>query len=1006
MRGDIDGKRFTDAILVGENHLASKAAEDRAEVQKLLVEARYGRARERDTPEGYRDFLKANPKSAFESTARAELARSQYDTYTIRTDTLEAYEAYLAEFPQGPSADKARDRAATLAFRKADATGTRESYKRFRDDYPRHRLASDALRKEKAVAFQAAEKDGSPEAYLGFSAVYPGTDEAESAIQIARRRAWEEARKAGTPEAFVHVAELFPGTELASNAESRADELAWPVAERSATIERYRWFRRLLPRSPHAAEARVREARLAWQQAEQEDSESAYESIVDEYPELPEIQLAERRLLDWRAFEGSTSEGGLRATVNQINDLQPGIKILVDVRRPDGTYQAGIPRSAFHAYENGRRAEIVDFLGMESNRPVDVVMAVDVSGSMVDEIDAVKESAIEFAEQLRFRQRDSSFGLITFVDSVEKQFGGTLTSRNAAEFRRWVSTVRVVNKGTENPVQALRAASGYQFRRGAQKVFILLTDEEPNVPFDPKSRMTTQQVAEKMAKEQVTFFAITPNLPVYEQMTQATRGVLFDIEAASQGGGFRELMMRIADLLSMQYQLTYKSPRGIGPGEARDIRVRVDQERIWVSTGSLDKGEIVALIPDVSHPCGLTAVTRNQGLHATRDCGTTWSPSGLPGLPALEWARALGTSGTGGELYLLSTTGRLFVVTGSGATERTPSGASVRDIAWDPEHLLRVWLLVGNKVRRSDDAAETLADFAPLPGLESPEAIAADPHVDGRVCVVDRHKGVYCTGATGAWEPRRGARGPSTPWNAGVRLEFCPFRKDLAYLLHPGDGVYRSLSGGASWMRTQIASGGGGSFAVGPMTFGTADHRLTCHVSTMGVYCSRDDGASWGKVEAGFDASAPWLPALAYLPNRGVFVVGGKAGTVYKLFEVANREYISGNVYFDVGQDQPHASLVPFVLKIGRALKQDPSLRVTVEGHTDADGSDADNMALSIRRAESVKRILLQAGAAEAQIRIAGHGKTRPLFPNTSPRNKERNRRVELVTLRDMAEVN
>ena len=57
-----------------------------------------------------------------------------------------------------------------------------------------------------------------------------------------------------------------------------------------------------------------------------------------------------------------------------------------------------------------------------------------------------------------------------------------------------------------------------------------------------------------------------------------------------------------------------------------------------------------------------------------------------------------------------------------------------------------------------------------------------------------------------------------------------------------------------------------------------------------------------------------------------------------------------------------------------------------------------------MRRAESVKRILLQAGAAEAQIRIAGYGKTRPLFPNTTPRNKERNRRVELVSLRDMAE--
>lgn len=74
--------------------------------------------------------------------------------------------------------------------------------------------------------------------------------------------------------------------------------------------------------------------------------------------------------------------------------------------------------------------------------------------------------------------------------------------------------------------------------------------------------------------------------------------------------------------------------------------------------------------------------------------------------------------------------------------------------------------------------------------------------------------------------------------------------------------------------------------------------------------------------------------------------------------------------------------------------------RVTVEGHTDDVGSDADNQALSERRARSVVAWLTSHGVEGSRIEATGHGEAHPKVPDTSDRNRAQNRRVEItVTL-------
>ncbi len=74
-----------------------------------------------------------------------------------------------------------------------------------------------------------------------------------------------------------------------------------------------------------------------------------------------------------------------------------------------------------------------------------------------------------------------------------------------------------------------------------------------------------------------------------------------------------------------------------------------------------------------------------------------------------------------------------------------------------------------------------------------------------------------------------------------------------------------------------------------------------------------------------------------------------------------------------------------------------PTLRLSVEGHTDSVGSDEYNQNLSEHRAESVRDYFIQQGIPAGSIEARGFGKTEPIATNDTPEGRQANRRVELV---------
>ena len=82
------------------------------------------------------------------------------------------------------------------------------------------------------------------------------------------------------------------------------------------------------------------------------------------------------------------------------------------------------------------------------------------------------------------------------------------------------------------------------------------------------------------------------------------------------------------------------------------------------------------------------------------------------------------------------------------------------------------------------------------------------------------------------------------------------------------------------------------------------------------------------------------------------------------------------------------------------AASQCSNFRITVEGHTDSDGSDVYNLDLSQRRAQAVVDYLIAHGVNSANIVAKGYGETTPIASNATAAGKARNRRIEFKVTR------
>lgn len=105
---------------------------------------------------------------------------------------------------------------------------------------------------------------------------------------------------------------------------------------------------------------------------------------------------------------------------------------------------------------------------------------------------------------------------------------------------------------------------------------------------------------------------------------------------------------------------------------------------------------------------------------------------------------------------------------------------------------------------------------------------------------------------------------------------------------------------------------------------------------------------------------------------------------------------ISYTLYFLIDKDEltPKSKLIMEQIKI--ELTRRPFPEITVIGHTDSLGTTAYNDALSLKRAEAMRQILVEAGISSELIRVAGRGSREMIVKTEEGISEPRNRRAEI----------
>lgn len=159
--------------------------------------------------------------------------------------------------------------------------------------------------------------------------------------------------------------------------------------------------------------------------------------------------------------------------------------------------------------------------------------------------------------------------------------------------------------------------------------------------------------------------------------------------------------------------------------------------------------------------------------------------------------------------------------------------------------------------------------------------------------------------------------------------------------------------------------------------------------------------ASSSELRTGINASIDGLPspyngaANIIVPNVAAENTGQiKSETICQKLFASLKGDNKINFAYNRAEIRGQASL-DLLGTMASAASQCSSFRISVEGHTDSDGANEYNVALSQRRALAVVEYLVSRGVNPASVSAIGYGESRPIASNATPAGMAKNRRIE-----------
>ena len=243
------------------------------------------------------------------------------------------------------------------------------------------------------------------------------------------------------------------------------------------------------------------------------------------------------------------------------------VQVTITVTNDRGEFVSGLPQSAFHVLEDGKPQTITYFASEDV--PLELVVAVDISGSMATAMPKLKQAVKAFLGAVPAEHRLS---LLAFNDSV---MALTRASTDSPE-ERVKAVDRIAAWGATALYDVIVRGIDTLGTRTGRKALVVFSDGE-----DQGSHVTLDQVEQRLQASDVTLYMIGQGRglsvdrlqQVMERLSAPTGGRVFAMASINE---LTTAFDTLLEELSHQYLIGYPPPGEIRDGKFHDITVRVD----------------------------------------------------------------------------------------------------------------------------------------------------------------------------------------------------------------------------------------------------------------------------------------------------------------------------------------------------------------------------------------------------------------------------------------------
>lgn len=329
-------------------------------------------------------------------------------------------------------------------------------------------------------------------------------------------------------------------------------------------------------------------------------------------------------------FKVSVSESSATQPQLEVNQTSIAFQAVL----PNGEHLTNLAANDFTLVEND---QVISNFKLQSNsrkivKPVDIVFAVDITGSMTPTIESAKTRLISFIKNTRTSGHHTRMCLLTFGDYTVKRCDRFYDNNPAdpsteAQVKELISEVTKLKAlfgpndpggfdDNENPMRALIDAAAAPWLADSQRFTILITDD--GFLFSPNNQGSVgtgapffQEVLEAISRSQMRVFASTPSYPGYNSKFGGLPGIV----EASQGEWFNfadmisgritldTVLNRILNRLLTTYIVEYNAEESMGLDGSLPLSKRT--HKIILKNGKTATINIQAVqsnLPNGRHP--------------------------------------------------------------------------------------------------------------------------------------------------------------------------------------------------------------------------------------------------------------------------------------------------------------------------------------------------------------------------------------------------------------------